>query len=177
MYCFLAMAKRVQTNVLVMVNRFLLQRMYSPPTSQLRVLDMIDPGSLARSVAVNRICIVGVVVVLQCLCARRLGERVQKTAADDVALEQLTNGLERHALGLGHTEDSPDTHDNAERAKQQECAVCYMGEHKRRQLPIFSHVLYPSTSITDLCDHEIEQPLRHERGCHDQRTNMIRGAL
>jgi len=61
--------------------------------------------------------------VRQVLRAREARDGVASGAGDDVAFEQHGDGLERHALGLGHAEDGVDDHGETRAAEDKEGPV------------------------------------------------------
>lgn len=69
--------------------------------------------------------------MLQLLCPRVPRNRVSDAPADDVALEEVMDRLQRHVLRLGHAEDRVDAHEYAARPKEQECAICNVAQHDR----------------------------------------------
>lgn len=59
----------------------------------------------------GRGCIVaGDVVMLQLFCPRVSRHRVPDASTDNVLLEEVVDGFQRHVLRLGHTEDRVDAH-------------------------------------------------------------------
>ena len=89
-------------------------------------------------------------MVLQLLRSGLARDSILKAVLDDAALEQFSNGFKSHPLGLWHTEDHPNTHQNTHSAKEKECAVRNVCKHQRR----------------DLCNDEVEKPLGHQRCSH-----------
>lgn len=86
---------------------------------------------------------------------------ILRSAFDDVSFEEKMDTLQGHILRLRHAENGVDDHQDAARSEEEESAVRDIAQHNRRELR----------------DHEIEQPLRHQRRRHDQTPDMIRRAF
>lgn len=87
-----------------------------------RRLDVLHAPVLLRRTAVHLLRLVCEVRILDLLRARSCRESILDAAGDDVVLEQDVDRLERHTLGLRHTEDSVEAHDDTARSEQQEGA-------------------------------------------------------